>query len=142
VNDQTWDGGRVRANPGLGDVEVWEFENKSGGWFHPMHVHLVDFKVLSRTDGEKPGVRPYERGPKDTVYVGENETVRVIMRFGPREGRYMIHCHNVTHEDHDMMVAYEVGRGGPDPATAAPPGQASEAPPLFKRRKRRRRRRR
>jgi FtsP/CotA-like multicopper oxidase with cupredoxin domain len=139
VNDETWDGGRVRANPALGDVEVWEFENKSGGWFHPMHVHLIDFKILDR-NGRPPF--PYERGPKDVAYVGENETVRVITRFGPHEGRYMIHCHNVTHEDHDMMVAFEVGRGGPDPVTTAPPGAASGAPPLFKRRKRRRRRRR
>jgi spore coat protein A len=30
----------------------------------------------------------------------------------------MIHCHNLVHEDHDMMVQFEVGTGGPDPITA------------------------
>jgi FtsP/CotA-like multicopper oxidase with cupredoxin domain len=100
------------ANPRLGDVEIWELENSSGGWFHPVHIHLIDFKVLDR-NGQPPF--PYERGPKDVVYVGENETVRVLMRFGPHLGRYMMHCHNLVHEDHDMMVQFEVGTGGHDP---------------------------
>jgi FtsP/CotA-like multicopper oxidase with cupredoxin domain len=107
----------VVANPGLDDVEIWEFRNKSGGWFHPIHVHLVDFKVLDR-DGEP--AFPWERGSKDTVYVGESEVVRVLARFGPHPGRYMIHCHNLIHEDHDMMVQYEVGTGGLDPILEAP----------------------
>jgi spore coat protein A, manganese oxidase len=107
----------VVANPALDSVEIWEFENKSGGWFHPVHVHLVDFKILDR-DGQPP--HPYERGPKDTVYVGESERVRLIARFGPHEGRYMLHCHNLVHEDHDMMVQFEVGENGDDPITADP----------------------
>jgi FtsP/CotA-like multicopper oxidase with cupredoxin domain len=102
------------ANPGVGDVEIWELRNKSGGWFHPVHIHLVDFKILDR-DGQPP--HAYERGGKDTVYVGESEIVRVITDF-PNAGRYMIHCHNLVHEDHDMMVQYEVGEGGFDPITA------------------------
>ncbi len=44
---------RCIADPGLGDTEVWEMENKSGGWFHPLHIHLIDFKVLSR-NGKAP----------------------------------------------------------------------------------------
>jgi FtsP/CotA-like multicopper oxidase with cupredoxin domain len=106
----------VVANPGLNDVEIWEFRNKSGGWFHPIHVHLVDFRILDR-DGEAPF--PHEIGSKDTVYVGESEIVRVLAKFGPHPGRYMIHCHNLIHEDHDMMVQYEVGSGGDDPMLAA-----------------------
>ena len=31
VSGQTWQAGRVRANPGLDDVEIWRFTNKSGG---------------------------------------------------------------------------------------------------------------
>jgi len=37
------------------------------------------------------------------------------MRFGPQVGRYMMHCHNLVHEDHDMMVQFEVGTGGHHP---------------------------
>ena len=43
------------------------------------------------------------------AYVGENETVRVLMKFGPHRGRYMVHCHNLPHEDHDMMHQFSVG---------------------------------
>jgi len=85
VNGLTWEdvinsGFRdVVANPGLNDVDIWEFRNKSGGWFHPIHVHQVDFKILDR-NGRPPFA--YEQGPKDTVYLGESETVRIIARFG------------------------------------------------------------
>ena len=39
-----------------------------------MHIHLVDFKVIDR-NGKPPF--PYELGPKDVVYIGENESVRL-----------------------------------------------------------------
>lgn len=47
--------------------------------------------------------------------MGEGETVRVLMKFGPQRGKYMVHCHNLVHEDHDMMHQFEVGSGGDDP---------------------------
>jgi spore coat protein A, manganese oxidase len=120
VNGFTWDDvvesdfQLLTADPNPGDIEVMQFENRSGGWFHPAHIHLVDFKVLSR-NGRPPF--DYEMGPKDTVYIGEGETVRVLVEYGPHRGRYMVHCHNLAHEDHDMMVQYAVGwkPGDPDP---------------------------
>src|SRR4051794_17776480 len=118
------------ANPASGGVQIWEITNSSGGWFHPVHIHLVDFKMLPRNG--KP-VFNYEQGPKDVAYVGENETIRAIMKFGKAgdpttDGRYMIHCHNLPHEDHDMMTQFRVGndvdrdpdatKGPDDPANA------------------------
>lgn len=128
IDDLTWEEviasgfQRVMADPALDAVEVWEFENSSDGWFHPMHMHLVDFQILSR-NGKPPF--PYELGPKDVVYVGERETVRVLVHFGPHRGRYMLHCHNLTHEDHAMMLQFRVGLGADeadpnDPMKAAP----------------------
>jgi Multicopper oxidase len=116
------------ANPGFGDVEIWELQNESGGWFHPVHIHLVDFKILDR-NGRPP--LPYELGPKDTVYVGEGELVRVIMRFEHQRGKYMMHCHNLVHEDHDMMAQFRVGGGGDDPIDADP-CQDMPARPLYR----------
>lgn len=119
----------VVADPELNDVEIWEIENKSGGWFHPLHIHLVDFRILSR-NGRRPF--SYEEGPKDVMYVGENETVQAIMRFEHQQGRYMVHCHNLPHEDHDMMVQFRVGsKADPDPndpITAARPVWDSPVP--------------
>ena len=118
IGGMTWDEvvesgyKKVLADPDLNDIEIWEIENSSGGWFHPVHIHLVDFQILSR-NGKAPF--PYERGPKDVVYVGEGETVRLLMKFGPHRGRYMIHCHNLPHEDHDMMAQFSVGYDTNDP---------------------------
>jgi FtsP/CotA-like multicopper oxidase with cupredoxin domain len=128
INGRTWEDVIVSnfelcvANPQLNATEIWELENSSGGWFHPLHIHLIDFQVLSRN---RRAPFDYERGPKDVVYVGENETVRVLMKFGPHRGRYMVHCHNLPHEDHDMMSQFAVGwhPGMPDrhhPILAAP----------------------
>jgi spore coat protein A len=125
INGQTWADviasrfRKVVANPEPDELQIWELRNTSGGWFHPVHIHLVDFKILDRNGRPPP---PYERGPKDVAYIGENETVRVIMRFADQTGRYMIHCHNLVHEDHDMMVQFRVGEDTPDndPITSAP----------------------
>jgi FtsP/CotA-like multicopper oxidase with cupredoxin domain len=114
VNGTTWD--KVvasnfqftEARPEQGTTEIWEVRNDSGGWFHPFHIHLVDFRILSR-NGQPP--LPHERGPKDVVYVGEVETVRLLMRFDS-VGKYMVHCHNLMHEDHDMMTQFEVVKNG------------------------------
>jgi spore coat protein A, manganese oxidase len=125
VNGDTWENGRVRAHPRSDDVEIWRFINHSGGWNHPIHVHLVDFKILDR-NGQPPF--PYEVGRKDTVYLGEGETVRVIAKFGPKQGKYMMHCHNTVHEDHDMMIAFQAGDGGADPMSV--PARKLPAPPL------------
>ena len=129
INGETWadvtasNFQSVIADPDFNDIEIWELVNKSGGWFHPVHIHLLEFQILDR-DGAPPF--PYELGPKDVAYVGENETVRAIMQFAPHRGRYMVHCHNLVHEDHDMMHQFSVGwkPGQPDPndpMTAAPP---------------------
>ena len=137
INSKTWDD-VVRSNfqfsvatPRYGDVEIWKFENSSGGWFHPVHAHLIDFKILDR-NGRPPF--PHEVGPKDVVYVGEGEKVRVLTKFGEGRGKYMMHCHNLIHEDHDMMVQFEVvdpDNPGDDPlGTPAIPLSEEPAHPL------------
>jgi bilirubin oxidase len=99
---------RILAKPERGQVEIWELENSAGGWSHPVHIHLVDFQILSRTKGKR-SVLPYEQAAlKDVVLLGENEVVRVIARYAPWDGVYMFHCHNLVHEDHDMMAAFNV----------------------------------
>ncbi|HWT25254.1 MAG TPA: multicopper oxidase domain-containing protein [Solirubrobacteraceae bacterium] len=131
IGNKTWkevedsDYQAVVADPKVGDIEVWDLENSSGGWFHPVHLHLVDFKILSR-NGRAP--HPYEQGPKDVAYVGEGETVRIVAKFGPHEGRYMIHCHNLVHEDHDMMTQYRVG---PQKANADDPNDPRYGDPAW-----------
>jgi hypothetical protein len=64
-------------------------------------------QIISRTGGRS--VLPYEKvALKDVVLLGKSETVRVIARYAPWDGVYMFHCHNLIHEDHDMMAAFNV----------------------------------
>jgi bilirubin oxidase len=99
---------RVLAKPPRGAVEVWQLENSSGGWSHPVHIHLIDMQIISRTNGKR-GVLAYEKEAlKDVVLLGTNEVVTVIARYAPWDGVYMFHCHNLIHEDHDMMAAFNV----------------------------------
>jgi spore coat protein A len=92
---------RIDARPRLGDVEIWRFVVDL---HHPIHLHLVNFRVLSR-GGHEPG--PYDVGLKDTVDLRPGEAVEVIARFDGYRGRYMFHCHNAEHEDMGMMANFE-----------------------------------
>ena len=83
---------RILAKPRRGTVERWSLVNKSGGWSHPIHVHLVDFAVISRTGG-RGAVTPYEAAAlKDVVYLGTNERVEIVADYAPWPGIYMFHC--------------------------------------------------
>ncbi|KAK4462353.1 multicopper oxidase, partial [Cladorrhinum samala] len=105
---------RVLAKVPRGTVQIWELENMSDSWSHPIHVHLVDFRVLSRRKGSR-GVQPYERaGLKDVVWLGKYEKVLVEAHFAPWDGVYMFHCHNLIHEDNDMMAAFNVTKVLPE----------------------------
>jgi FtsP/CotA-like multicopper oxidase with cupredoxin domain len=106
INGRMFDGARIDARPKRGSTEIWEFVNKSGGWQHPIHVHLANYLILDR-NGKPP--KPYERGPKDTITLGPNEIVRVAIKWSSQFlGTYVFHCHNISHEDHMMMTQFEV----------------------------------
>jgi spore coat protein A, manganese oxidase len=105
INGKPFDAQRIDAFPKLGTVEIWRFVNGGGGWWHPIHVHLVEFLVLGRT--RRP-LQPYERGPKDTILLRSKETATVAIRWNHFTGLYVMHCHNLEHEDFDMMANIQV----------------------------------
>ncbi|KAF2502383.1 Cupredoxin [Lophium mytilinum] len=111
---------RIIAKPVRGSVEVWNLHNSGGAGTHPVHIHLIDFQILSRTGG-RGTVLPYEAaGLKDVVYLAAGETAQVVARYAPWDGVYMFHCHNLIHEDHDMLVGFNVtqlGKWGYDNST-------------------------
>jgi spore coat protein A, manganese oxidase len=109
INSLQFDPNRVDDTPAVNTNEVWTLRNKSGGWGHPIHIHLGRFKILS-VDGRPP--RPAEEGWKDVVWLGPNQTIRVQHEFANFTGRFVFHCHNGSHEDHDMMSQFEVEPGG------------------------------
>jgi spore coat protein A, manganese oxidase len=59
--------------------------------------------VLSR-NGAAPGA--YDAGWKDTVDVRPAEAVEIAVRFEDYTGRFMLHRHNLEHEDMAMMADF------------------------------------
>ncbi|KAH7312655.1 bilirubin oxidase [Stachybotrys elegans] len=96
---------RLLANVPRGTVQRWQLENNNGGWSHPIHLHLVDFRIVARGGARR--VLPYEsQGLKDVVWLGVREVVIVEAHYAPYPGVYMFHCHNLIHEDFDMMASF------------------------------------
>ncbi|MFD8752897.1 multicopper oxidase family protein [Kitasatospora sp. NPDC059577] len=95
--------GRALARPGLGSTEIWRFVTD---FHHPIHLHLDHFQVLSR-NGAGPG--PYDAGWKDTVDLRPAEGLEVAVRFTDYAGAFMLHCHNLEHEDMAMMGDFVTG---------------------------------
>jgi hypothetical protein len=50
-----------------------------------------------------------EKVPRDMVISYPGEVVRIKMTFD-KPGRYVWHCHILSHEDHDMMRPMYVGK--------------------------------
>jgi FtsP/CotA-like multicopper oxidase with cupredoxin domain len=112
VNGQFFDENVVSAAVPQESAEVWVIQNPGGDWRHPVHIHFEEHRVLSR-NGVQPwpntqlnGCVDYAR--KDVIELNTNEEVRVFMRFRDMKGRYVMHCHNVVHEDHAMMVRWDI----------------------------------
>jgi FtsP/CotA-like multicopper oxidase with cupredoxin domain len=104
------DYGRVSAAPRMGTREVWHLKNGGGGWDHPIHIHFEEGQILD--DGNSGGGVPaWEKGRKDVYRLRKDGTVTITMQFREFAGMFMEHCHNTVHEDHAMLLRYEVGTG-------------------------------
>jgi FtsP/CotA-like multicopper oxidase with cupredoxin domain len=112
VNGKLFDETIMDAIVGAETEEVWSIQNPGGSWRHPVHIHFEEHRVLSRNGvAVKPatqvnGAIDYAR--RDVINLQTNEEVKVFMRFRDMPGRYVMHCHNVVHEDHAMMVQFKI----------------------------------
>ncbi len=106
-------------------LEVWDFVNAGSGGHgggsgmmrmpHPVHAHGQQFQVIDRTinrasqDAWETLAEGYvDNGWKDTVLLMAGERVRMLKRFDDYTGLFLLHCHNLEHEDLDMMRNFEV----------------------------------
>ncbi len=105
INGKVFAMNRIDETVPLRELERWQIVNYTDE-FHPMHVHGVLFQVLDR--GGNRNLAPVDRGWKDTVLVNPNETVNVLIRFDSYAGIYLLHCHNLEHEDDGMMLNLQV----------------------------------
>jgi FtsP/CotA-like multicopper oxidase with cupredoxin domain len=101
--------GRIDAMPRFGTREIWRLKNGGGGWDHPIHIHFEEGQILNR-DGDN--VPAWERGRKDVYRLRPGGEVTITMQFRDWGGMFMEHCHNTTHEDHAMLMRWEINDGG------------------------------
>jgi FtsP/CotA-like multicopper oxidase with cupredoxin domain len=104
------DYGRVAAAPTPGTREIWTLKNAGGGWDHPVHIHFEEGQILAR-NGSAANVPAWERGRKDVYRLRPAGSVTLTMQFREFFGMFMEHCHNTVHEDHAMLVRWELDRG-------------------------------
>lgn len=107
---------------GLGHVEIWTMTGGTPGWSHPVHVHFEEGKILSRDGAPPEDYEEYAR--KDMfrlgVVDGSSQQVEVAYRFREFGGSYVEHCHNTQHEDHAMMLRFDIEQPGQLVALPAP----------------------
>lgn len=95
INGQPYRPGVDIATPRLGTLERWRFTTDV---HHPVHAHLVGFQV------EQDGAPAW----KDTIDVGPTSRAEVLVPIEGYRGRYVLHCHNLEHEDRMMMADFSV----------------------------------
>jgi FtsP/CotA-like multicopper oxidase with cupredoxin domain len=94
----------VRFKVKRGNAEIWELQ---GGrdWQHPIHIHFEEHQVIERNRNLPIEI---ERGRKDVIRLGDGDDVKLFFRFRDFVGRYPMHCHNTIHEDHAMMLRFDI----------------------------------
>jgi FtsP/CotA-like multicopper oxidase with cupredoxin domain len=105
INNRLFDSNAVGAVVKKDTAEVWILQTGGGNWSHPVHIHFEEFQVLSR-NGAAPPLDEIAR--KDVLRLEPRNNALVFLRFRDFIGRYVMHCHNMLHEDHAMMVWFEI----------------------------------
>jgi FtsP/CotA-like multicopper oxidase with cupredoxin domain len=112
INGQFMDCEDIRVHIEPNSVEHWILSNGTGDWTHPIHIHEEEHQILTRN--RVPPPLAVERSRKDVTQLRPNERVELFFRFRDWTGRYPLHCHNVIHEDHAMMLRWEIDPNGGD----------------------------
>jgi FtsP/CotA-like multicopper oxidase with cupredoxin domain len=135
VNGKIMDPNRIDALVEQDKAEIWTFRNTGNDWSHPVHCHFTEFLILeingepydpntlqTLVNGRHEFIRYDDLGPDDVIpmFMGghrrdvstilPNEEMKVFIRFNDFLGKHVMHCHNVVHEDHAMMIRWDIVR--------------------------------
>ena len=104
INGKLFDENRIDTTVQLGTVEEWTIENVSDEE-HVFHIHQLDFQVI-----EVNGQPSEFIGRQDVVNLPVQGTVKILIPFTNPVivGKFVYHCHIVSHEDNGMMAVIEV----------------------------------
>lgn len=108
INGKFFSCNQVRFKVKQNTIEHWNLENSSGGWQHPIHIHFEEFQTLFINDDPPTNSPLVNTGRKDVFRLEHNTEAKLFFRFRDFLGRYPMHCHNTIHEDHAMMLRFDI----------------------------------
>ncbi len=119
INDRVFDPDVPQHCIIKGTCEEWFINNNTPNadgptnWAHPVHIHFEEFQITERwaiIGGvfQQVPVPALADGRKDVTKVEPGEAARIRMNFRDYLGDYLIHCHNMGHEDAFMMVHWVI----------------------------------
>ena len=137
INNKFADCNELRFTIKQNSAENWVLSNPRSDWEHPIHTHFEEHRILRRSSNggrtfsfsgtssfsrgscpfggggagistQFPGVPNVEVSRKDVTRLQGDENVTTFSRFRDFVGDYPIHCHNIVHEDHSMMMLFQV----------------------------------
>jgi FtsP/CotA-like multicopper oxidase with cupredoxin domain len=137
INDRFANCNELRFTIQQNSAENWKLINPRDDWEHPIHTHLEQHRIIRRSTNsgygysrsgssrysrgscpfggggggistQYPGVPNVEVSRKDTTRLQGDEDLTTFSRFRDFVGDYPIHCHNTVHEDHAMMLLFQV----------------------------------
>jgi hypothetical protein len=107
---------------GDGTMEIWNITGGAGGWSHPIHIHFEEGVILSRDGLPPPEWEFWAR--KDIFRIGReddsSDEVLVAYHFREFAGSFVEHCHNTQHEDHAMLLRWDLEYPGQVQAMPTP----------------------
>ncbi len=162
VNGRIFDANRIDAGIERGTSEIWTIRNGGNNWSHPIHSHFTEYMLLevngtpmrygevqagtheegvksklesyfSEPGAEKKPVQRFMGGKRrDIATLLPGDEIKIYMHWTDFLGKYVMHCHNVVHEDHAMMVRWDIvepGKGFTGPRSAAEVYGKPDEPP-------------
>ena len=107
INGRLMDPNRVDAAIEQGSAEIWTLRNEGNSWVHPIHTHFEEFQILE-INGKPVRKGDILKARKDVVSLGPNMEMKFYSRWRDFLGKHVMHCHNVVHEDHSMMIRWDI----------------------------------
>ena len=112
INGLSFEATKPMISPKKDSGTMWRVRNGGGGWVHPMHLHMEEHRIVAR-NGKAPSTsdsRHYadDSSKEDVIALDPSEETVISRRFRTFTGPYVAHCHNLAHEDHNMMFGWEI----------------------------------
>lgn len=126
INDEEFDHENPFHVVMKGTSEQWNLNNDTlaGNWVHPVHIHFEEGRIIERTICTVPsatGCLPQNRqvqtpipwedatnARRDVYPLPGQHGLKIRLNFRDFIGRYLIHCHNMNHEDGFMMARWDI----------------------------------